>query len=112
MPLALGTEAVNNLREEVEFMKELAKHIELEAPKNDKFFGSDTIIKGDVGKDLRFPLNEKAIMRASLQKLLEEIAPNNYAAKQWGSLRRVRMSDNSYRWLCESCRLKRHPATR
>ncbi len=28
-------------------------------------------------------------------------APDNYRAKRWGSLRRVRMSDNSYRWLCK-----------
>ena len=44
--------------------------------------------------------DEKRIVRLQLAKLLEDIAPNEYKARQWGELRRVRMPDNTYRWLC------------
>jgi hypothetical protein len=36
-----------------------------------------------------------------LAQLLEAIAPDNYKARQWGPLRRVRMGDNTYRWMCD-----------
>jgi len=38
--------------------------------------------------------------------MLEAIAPAEFRARQWGSLRRVRKSDNSYRWLCGDCAAK------
>jgi hypothetical protein len=46
--------------------------------------------------------DEKQIVRMQLAKLFEEIAPKNYKARQWGELQRVRMADNTYRWLCEA----------
>jgi hypothetical protein len=45
--------------------------------------------------------DEKRIARMQLAELFSEIAPKNYKARQWGPLRRVRMPDNTYRWLCE-----------
>ena len=36
-----------------------------------------------------------------LAELLESIAPENYGARHWGPLRRVRMGDNTYRWMCD-----------
>lgn len=39
--------------------------------------------------------------RFQLARLLEELAPDNYRARQWGPLRRVRMGDNTYRWMCD-----------
>lgn len=36
-----------------------------------------------------------------LAELLAQIAPRNYKARQWGPLRRVRMADETYRWLCK-----------
>ena len=36
-----------------------------------------------------------------LAELLEAIAPENYKARKWGPLRRVRMGDNTYRWMCD-----------
>ncbi len=44
--------------------------------------------------------DEKRIVRMQLAELLGDIAPKNYKARQWGPLRRVRMADNTYRWLC------------
>ncbi len=102
MPLALGAEVAKSVEDEVKLMEKLTKHLELEMPEEaDK--GFDTVLKGDVGKDLRGRDRETALTRAALAKLLEEIAPVKYLAKVWGSLRRVRMSDNTYRWLCENC---------
>lgn len=45
--------------------------------------------------------DEKRIARMQLAELLGEIAPRNYKARQWGPLRRVRMPDETYRWLCD-----------
>jgi len=42
------------------------------------------------------------IARRQLAEIFKAIAPINYESKQWGSLRRVYLSDsNTYRWLCE-----------
>jgi len=101
MPLALGAEVVKSVEDEVKFMEELTKHMELQAPSEEddrNLFDEVTFTK-----DLRVPDKETAIARASLARFLEETAPNNYRAKIWGSLRRIRMPDNSYRWLCEEC---------
>ena len=59
--------------------------------------------EAEVGKGVREGDKESRLTRAALAGLLEELAPTNYRARQWGSLRRVRMSDNSYRWLCVEC---------
>jgi hypothetical protein len=43
---------------------------------------------------------ETLTVRMQLAELFEAIAPRNYEARQWGERRRVRMADNTYRWLC------------
>ena len=91
-----------------EFMKELAGHLELEG-------GAETDISEEAGRtvekvkgkdrlrDLRqlSGEDEKRIARMQLAELFSEIAPKNYKGRQWGPLRRVRMSDNTYRWFCK-----------
>lgn len=103
MPLAFGTEAAKAVEAEVKLMQALTKHMELETPKETRDDASEEVFRGGVGKDLRGNDGETALTRAALAKLLEATAPNNYRAKKWGSLRRVRMPDHSYRWLCETC---------
>jgi Leucine-rich repeat (LRR) protein len=102
MPLALGPRVFDAIKDEVEFMNELTQHMELEAD-TAKIAGAAELLQGDVGKDLRGTERESRLMRAALARFLQETAPTNYRAQQWGSLRRVRMSDNSYRWMCEPC---------
>lgn len=103
MPLALGADVAKAVEDEVKFMKELTKHLELEVPKERKEADTMASEEATFGKDLRGAKQEAALTRAALARFLEETAPNNYQARRWGSLRRVRMSDNSHRWLCESC---------
>lgn len=102
MPLALGKEVFDAIKDDVKFMGELTKHMELEAD-TEEVVGAKDVLQGEAGKDLRGPEKESRLMRVSLARFLEETAPVNYRARQWGSLRRVRMSDNSHRWVCESC---------
>lgn len=103
MPLALGAEVAKAVEDEVKFMEELTKHIELEVPKGEKEADAKAFEDAMSGKDLRGVDQDAAATRAALARFLEETAPNNYRARQWGSLRRVRMPDNSHRWLCEEC---------
>lgn len=103
MPLALGADTVKVIEDEVRFMEALTEHLELEAPAELKDTGVDDVLCGAVGKDLRANDKEAAITRAALARFLEDTAPNEYRARRWGSLRRVRMRDNSYRWLCGEC---------
>jgi len=107
MPLALGDDVFEAIKNDVEFMKELVDHLELEEGDKQAFAAAEEAVRGDVGKDLRQADRESRITRAALARLLEEIASTNYRARQWGSLRRVRLSDNSYRWLCEDCATRR-----
>jgi Leucine-rich repeat (LRR) protein len=102
MPLALGAKAFDSIKDHVKFMSELTKHMELIAEDNETI-GSGELFQGDIAKDLRGSERESRLMRVALARFLEETAPNNYQAGQWGSLRRTRMSDNAYRWLCETC---------
>jgi internalin A len=101
MPLALGHQVFDAIKDDVNFMRELTKHMELKADNEGIGDGAD-VLERDFDKDLRGTEKESRLMRAALSRFLEETAPNNYRARQWGSLRRVRMSDNSYRWLCEA----------
>jgi hypothetical protein len=103
MPLTLGAGVADAIKNEVKLMEELTKHLELKAPEKNELAIAEKIVPGSVGKDLRGHDREAALTRAALAKLLEEVAPENYRARRWGSLRRVRMSDNSHRWLCEAC---------
>lgn len=107
MPVAMTASTFNAINEDVAFMNALAKHIELKADGADK---RDESVEGITGRfdddsvtDMRRDHKDTRLTRAALSRFLEEVAPDNYRARQWGSLRRVRMSDNSYRWLCEDC---------
>lgn len=99
MPLALGTNAAKDVENEIKFMNELTKHLELKI-RADNVPGTDAVVARDEGKELRGTDTEAALTRAALSIFLEEAAPERYRARRWGSLRRKRMSDNSYRWLC------------
>ncbi len=107
MPVAMGASTFAAIREDVALMNELAKDLDLKAGGADG--GADSVagltsrLDDDSLTDLRSDHKEARLMRAALSRFLEEVAPDNYRARQWGSLRRVRMSDNSYRWLCEEC---------
>lgn len=104
MPLVLGAAAADAIKDQVKFMQELTKHMELKAPQKGSAAANKVVgEEGVVGRDMRGKSSEAALMRAALERLLEETAPDNYHARRWGSLRRVRMGDNSYRWLCEQC---------
>jgi len=108
LPLLVKPEIFEAVEKHVEFMKELAGHLELEG-------GAEMEISAEGGRtvkdiegrgkirDLRqwSGEDEKRIVRMQLAELFSEIAPKNYKARQWGELRRVRMPDNTYRWLCE-----------
>lgn len=111
MPLAMDPSVFEVIKKDVAFMKELAGHIEAKAPSPDT---EDETAKGVTNRfddgslvDVRRDHKQARLMRAALARFLEEVAPNNYRARQWGSLHRVRMSDNSYRWLCENCDKRR-----
>jgi hypothetical protein len=108
LSLAVKPEVFETVENHVEFMKELAGHLELEG-------GTQSDISAEVGdmarglkgkgkvRDLRqlSSDDQKRIVPMQLAELLVEIAPENYKAQQWGPLRRVRMPDNTYRWLCD-----------
>lgn len=102
MPLALGRDVFDAIKDDMNLMKELSKHLELEREAEENRAEADDVVQGPSGKDMRRDDRESRLMRTALARLLEELAPLNYHARQWGSLRRVRMSDNSYRWLCEA----------
>ena len=103
MPLTMDAGAVDAIKDQVKFMEELSKHLELEMPDENEATEAREVLGGNMGKDLRGDDREAALTRTALERLLEETAPANYRARRWGSLRRVHMSDNSYRWLCETC---------
>ena len=44
------------------------------------------------------------VARMELAALLQKLKPHNYEARQWGELERVKLPDNTYRWLCEKHR--------
>jgi Leucine-rich repeat (LRR) protein len=101
MPLALGHQVFNAIKDDVDFMRELTKHMELKAD-NESMGSEAALLEGSFDKDLRGTKRKSRVVRVALARFLEETAPTNYRARQWGSLRRVRMTDNSYRWLCEA----------
>ena len=94
------------MKDEVGLMKELAGQIKLEGgAESDLGDDSGEFVRGkgagllDVRDERGADVNR--IARMQLAQLLGEIAPKNYKARKWGSLRRVRMRDNTYRWMCE-----------
>jgi GTPase SAR1 family protein len=92
------------MKNDVKFMKELAKHLELEggAVSDISADGGQFVEHFKSGDDFRQGSadDQKRIARMQLAQLLKEIAPKEYDARLWGALRRVRMADNTYRWLC------------
>ena len=107
LPVGIDPKIFEEIKNEVAFMKELAGHLELDG-------GAESDISDEAGKyveglvarlvDAGTGEDEKRIVRMQLAELFGEIAPKNYKARQWGELRRVRMPDNTYRWLCEKHR--------
>jgi len=107
LPLAVDPKLFEAMKNEVEFMKELADHLELEsgAESDISVDAAETVEKMErMGRIRDFRQSsgddEKRIVRMQLAELFEQIAPKNYKARQWGELRRVKMPDNTYRWLC------------
>lgn len=107
LPLAVDPNLFAVMKNEVAFMKELAGHLKLEGGAESDISDEPGELverlkaKGDL-RDLRQAGGEddKRIVRMQLAELFKEIAPKNYRARQWGELRRVKMPDNTYRWLC------------
>ncbi len=107
MPLALGNSAFAVIKNDVTFMKELTKHLELtpgaNVDDNETIMEMAEVSNPEGSIDLRGEGKDAAVMKAALSRFLEALAPDNYRARQWGSLSRFRMPDNSYRWLCKDC---------
>ena len=108
LPLGVKPEVFKAVENHAEFMKELAGHLELEGgAEPDISEGAGRTVEKMRGKDRLRDLrqlsgeDEKRIARMQLAELFSEIAPENYKARQWGPLKRVRMPDNTYRWLCK-----------
>jgi len=98
----------DEMKNDIGFMKELAGHLELEGgAESDISEEAGRTVEKMKGKDRLRDLrqlsgeDEKRIARMQLAELFSEIAPKNYKGRQWGPLRRVRMPDNTYRWLCK-----------
>ncbi|HEX5703478.1 MAG TPA: leucine-rich repeat domain-containing protein [Pyrinomonadaceae bacterium] len=100
MPLALEPQTFDAIKDHVKLMNELTKHMELKAD-TDRTAGAVEVFQRDSANLSERHLKTR-LMRTALARFLEETAPNNYRARRWGSLERVHMSDNSYRWLCET----------
>ncbi len=104
MPLAVGDDVYGAVKNEVTFMKELTKHLELGvvegSGKTSKLLKADDLWPGEQVRNLQGEDGETSLMRAALAHFLEGIAPTQYRAGQWGELKRVRLPDNTHRWLC------------
>jgi hypothetical protein len=89
LPLAVDPELFEAMKNEVEFMKELAGHLELEggAESDISLDASETVEnieqKGRI-RDFRRSSgdDEKRIVRMQLAELFEQISPKNYKARQ------------------------------
>jgi hypothetical protein len=108
LPMKVPAELYEGLKHEIALMKELAGMMKLEGgPESDVDESEGRFVrsKGAGMADLRDERGSDAnrVARIQLARLLGEVAPDNYRARKWGSLRRVKMYDNSYRWLCEEC---------
>lgn len=100
MPLALGSEAADAVKNETQFMEALTDHLELQQPDESRDPNEGGVLSGPAVKDLRGRDSDTVLARSDLNRLLKEVAPRNYEAKVWGSLRRVPMPDNTHRWQC------------
>ncbi len=104
LPLTLGDKKYEGIKYEVNFMKELASHLrtnfELDNNGMNKFSDDDySLTPVDLTQKFEKDINRTA--RLQLAQIYMEIAPINYESRKWGSLERRRMSDNSFRWLCD-----------
>jgi hypothetical protein len=106
-PLLAGTEGAAlyaMITNELNFMKALAGHLKLTGPVDSDIdeMGHAFIrrLNGVGLDDLREDTVQKHLLRTQLGMLLKQLAPDRYEAKQWGDLKRIRMGDDSYRWLC------------
>ena len=82
------------MKNEVDFMKELANHLELEGRSEsdipEERHKAVFVQKGITSFKFLRMLEEtdtKGILRMQLAKLFEEISPQNYKARKWGELR-------------------------
>jgi hypothetical protein len=105
LPLTMGAKAFEAIKEDVDFMNELAEHISVNPSVPDVHEGGELThkLQGYTAKTLLRDDPETILMRAALSRMLEAVAPVNFRARQWGSLTRIRMGDNSYRWMCRDC---------
>lgn len=100
---ALAAEVYNDIKPVADFMKELLNQIsKLSGASEGK---AKSVVAGDYDKFSEnlmkeFYGGESRIVRTQLQQLLCDIARDNFEARQWGDMRRVRMPDNTYRWMC------------
>ncbi|VUX54879.1 protein of unknown function [uncultured Woeseiaceae bacterium] len=105
MPLAMRAQDFDVIKNDVNFMNALSKHVELEVEVgSERVAGIAEQLEHDSLSDLRSDEKDARLMRTAVASFLDGVAPNNYRAKQWGSLRRVHMPNNSYRWLCKDHR--------
>jgi len=100
LPLAIDAKIFEEIKNEVEFMKELAEHLKLEGRAESDILHEASEVAAMQDTWQFSDEGAKRIARIQLAGLFAEIAPANYKARQWGPLRRVRMPDNTYRWLC------------
>ena len=103
MPLLIGQQAYDLVKNDVTFMKQLSRHIELEATPDGFAAKHGAEVGGELATDLRARGGKVAVARAAMMRFLEATAPDRYRARSWGELRRIHMPDNSYRWLCREC---------
>ena len=107
LPLGVDPELFKTMKNDVDFMKELASHLELKGgafsditSESAEYVESTRKNVADLRQKDKQDINR--IARVQLAALFEEIAPDNYKSRQWGQLRRVPMNDNTYRWLCDT----------
>jgi internalin A len=107
LPLATAPAVFDAVKDDVGFMKELARHLELKVSdsreKHDVIAGISNDASDAGVLDSTYGKERDRSMQLALTQFLEEVAPHNYRTRRWGSLRRVRLRDNSYRWLCSEC---------
>lgn len=102
-PLVVGGDIYNMVKYEVGFMKALSSQFQTDIKaesdvRDPKFVEENSAAPKKVIPNSK--IYQQRIARNQLAKLFKEIAPEKYESRQWGSLRRVRMPDDTYRWLC------------
>ncbi|MBW8016265.1 MAG: hypothetical protein FVQ82_08770 [Planctomycetes bacterium] len=101
-PLLIGAVGYEAVEYQLAMSKELAKNITLRGGAANEPDKLSMDVLGAASDGLVDSLGER-LLREQLALFLEEIASVNYRAKEWGTLQRRRMPDNSYRWVCDEC---------